>query len=191
MDKLNSIYGESIKIGTADIVLYCILSVCVCLLCRGRNKDCYSYAYHENRFRLDLFWLILERTQNYSVPRPTAILESRKILLDILFAVRSLITTTISCRRWTRQTGCLNCIVIAINWPSSSVDRCKYCQLSSTDDATVASLSHRASTFVELSWHVATIDGPWRNFMSPDEGCDRHRAMASTVLPDHRAGKQI
>lgn len=38
MDKLNSIYGESIKIGTADIVLYCILSVC-CVV--DENKDCY------------------------------------------------------------------------------------------------------------------------------------------------------
>ena len=33
----------------------------------------------------------------------------------------------------------------------------------------VASLSHWASTVVEVSWqHVATIDEPWRNFSSPE-----------------------
>jgi len=44
--------------------------------------------------------------------------------------------------------------------------------------ATVDSLSQWPSTFVELSWqHVATIDVPWRNFLSPEYGTKFQREV--------------
>ena len=51
-----------------------------------------------------------------------------------------------------------------------NVDRSKYCQLSSIDDDGRYFIV-LASTLVELRWqHVATIDGPWWNFLSPEFG---------------------
>jgi len=54
-----------------------------------------------------------------------------------------------------------------------NVDRSKYCQLSSTDYGRWFIVL--ASTLVEPRWrHVATIDGPWWNFLSPEFGTKLH-----------------
>ena len=85
------------------------------------------------------------------------------VLTRLLWAVLALYVgesqTSISCRRRTSATAS-SCR------QRGSVDRRKYCQLSWPTTVLFVTLT---DVFIELSWqHVATIDVPWRNFISPD-----------------------
>ena len=70
----------------------------------------------------------------------------------------------ISCRRWTRATCGLTCILLRQvdgQCDKPAADRRKYCQLSSTDDGPVCRSN-------PLPLYVATIYVPWRIFLSPE-----------------------